>query len=196
MLILGLAIAHLLLFISFSLQPAPFWILFPLSLLILSSIALFSEKLRVEHNNSKMVLIGMVTGVFLYSLFGLGNWLIHWTELPVKDSINELYLLVQPIAVWHYLLLFIVVIPGEELFWRGYVLKRIEKKLPRNLAIIISAVLYASAHIYAGAILLLIAAIIAGIMWGWLYLKTNNIWCCIISHLVFDLLLLVLFPLL
>nr|WP_286170655.1 CPBP family intramembrane glutamic endopeptidase [Bacillus sp. NTK071] len=110
-------------------------------------------------------------------------------------QLEELYRLVAPIQGWHYVSLIFVIIPGEELFWRGVVQDHVEKATLRY-PVILAALLYMSAHIYAGAFLLLVAAVLAGTVWGYLYKKTSNMTIPIISHLVFDLLLLVFFPLL
>ncbi|MGB8000878.1 MAG: CPBP family glutamic-type intramembrane protease [Anaerobacillus sp.] len=59
-----------------------------------------------------------------------------------------------------------------------------------------ATLLYAVAHFYSSAPLLILAAIEEGIAWGWLYEKRGNFWVPLLSHILFDLLVLVIFPLL
>ncbi|WP_237563613.1 CPBP family glutamic-type intramembrane protease [Halalkalibacter okhensis] len=46
-----------------------------------------------------------------------------------------------------------------------------------------------------GSLLLVLAALFGGLLWSILYLKTRNILVPIISHIFFDILLLIVFPL-
>ncbi|MBU8907782.1 type II CAAX endopeptidase family protein [Desertibacillus haloalkaliphilus] len=195
--IIAIFLAHVLLWLSFTIRPFEFWVLFPLSLLVLSLYALTNETMETRANHWEMIWIGTMTGIGLYSLYALGKWLIVVTDVPLLDQLEALYAMIQPIEWWHYLLLFTIVIPGEELFWRGFVLKRLIRHGVKPIyAVIGASLLYASANIYAGSLLLLVATVLAGLLWSTLYLWKRNIWLCIFSHLIFDLFLLVLFPLL
>jgi membrane protease YdiL (CAAX protease family) len=78
---------------------------------------------------------------------------------------------------------------GEELFWRGFLQKKIAGYLPINLSIFITATLFAMIHFYiftilpvkAGIFFLLLIAF-AGIAWGYLVKYFDNIWAAAISH--------------
>ncbi|WP_216829491.1 CPBP family intramembrane glutamic endopeptidase [Alkalihalobacterium elongatum] len=192
----GLIVAHFLLWLSFAWQPLPFWVLFPFALLILIGIAILFVPIKLQPVSFSDYLLGLGTGFGLYILFALGKNLIEWLNLPFIEQLHSLYALVQPVEWWHYLMLFLIVIPGEELFWRGFVFQKVNEYVSPILAIIISSVLYASAHIYAGTFLLLVAALIAGPVWAYLYYRTQNINIAILSHSIFNLFLLVLLPLL
>ncbi|WP_096201152.1 CPBP family intramembrane glutamic endopeptidase [Bacillus sp. FJAT-45350] len=192
--VIPVVIAHLLLCLSFLLQPIDFWILFPLSLFVLSVYALTRERLLLELQNH-ILWLGFVSGFLLYGVFAFGKWFIAWSGIPLLEQLEALYQLVQPVSLWNYLFLFLIIIPGEELFWRGLVVKRLSMKFSPMLSVSVGALFYASAHIYSGTILLVVAALLAGFVWGWIYLRTRSIWVAIFSHLVFDLFLLVVWPL-
>ncbi|MGO4887006.1 CPBP family intramembrane glutamic endopeptidase [Anaerobacillus sp. MEB173] len=192
----ALILAHFLLWISFSWQPITFWLIFSLSLFLLILYSIKQESMDTEGSWVSSISFGIGTGVGIYLLFAFGKWLIVTLQIPLLDQLTELYALVKPIETWHYIVLFLIIVPGEELFWRGFILKRLAMAWEPIPAILFASVLYASAHIYAGSTLLLIAALVAGTIWGALYLWKKNITLCIISHFVFNLLLLVIFPLL
>ncbi len=186
-------LAHFLLFLSFFLFKDLFWPLFTASLLLLGTLSIKYAKWKAPSIRS--ILYGIGSGVLLYFLFFIGKTIMLTLFPQSITQLEELYRLVAPERGWHYLSLIFVIIPGEELFWRGLIQDQV-KKLNLRYPIILAAILYMSAHIYAGALLLLVAAILAGIVWGYLYRLTSTMTTPILSHLVFDLLLLVIFPLL
>ncbi|MDT8861681.1 CPBP family intramembrane metalloprotease [Alkalihalobacillus sp. MEB130] len=192
----GFLLAVTLLFISFLLQPIDFWVLFPLSLALLTVYSWLLEKPSVHHLDTVDWTLAISSGIGLYVLFAVGNWFILWTGLPLMPQLASLYQTVKPIDPLHYVWLFIIIIPGEEWFWRGFIVKRLQKRMTGFKAALIGTFLYGGAHIVTGSFLLVLAALLAGFIWSVLYVKTRNIFLVIVSHLVFDLFLLVLFPLL
>lgn len=192
----GLLLAHLLLWASFYWQPVSFWIIFSFALFILIGFSIGFGSINSRKVTLGHLLLALGSGVGLYALFALGKYLIDLLHLPFLTKLNTLYALVQPIEWWHFLMLFVIVIPGEELFWRGFVFQKLRFWMKPTHAIFISTVLYGAAHIYAGTLLLLLAALVAGPVWAYLYYRTKNITIPILSHTIFNLLLLVLFPLL
>lgn len=63
-----------------------------------------------------------------------------------------------------------------------------------KFAILISALLNASVFLYADLPIMMIAAFVGSLFWGILYAKKRDLSMLILSHLIFDLLLLVIFP--
>lgn len=124
-----------------------------------------------------------------------GQKLICILDIPLLNSLENLYEIVKPQYKWHYIVLFLIIIPGEELYWRGYIQKKLYKDMSFQKSIIYSTSLYSFAHIFSGSILLILTALFAGILWGYLYYKTNNILIPIVSHYVFNTFLLIIFPL-
>lgn len=188
-----LLLSHSLLFLSFYLFNDLFWPLFTLSLLLLGGISI--RKVKWKKPSPFQLLIGILSGVFLYFVFLLGKTLMLALFPQFITQIEELYTLVAPVKAWHYISLVLIIIPGEELFWRGLVQTELKTR-KINYPILIAALLYMSAHLYAGAFLLLVAALLAGSVWGYLYDRSGNMVVPLLSHLIFDLFLLVFFPLL
>lgn len=192
--ILSIAFAYVLLGISFTYTDR-FWFLFSLSLFLLIVWATFDGKRQRKRLTFRTTGYGILSGILIYLLFAVGKGMIVLLELPFLMNLASLYYLVSPKEWWHFAALGIIIIPGEELFWRGYIQHKLATKITANQAILISTLLYAGAHIFSGSLLLVLAAIVGGLCWGLLYKITENISVAILSHFVFDFLLLILLPL-
>lgn len=76
----------------------------------------------------------------------------------------------------------------EELIFRGYLLSRLEKTLRNNwMAWIISAVIFALAHLGYGTIINLLIPLVIGLIFGFYQQRYRNIWVLIVCHLLIDL---------
>jgi uncharacterized protein len=173
---------------------AVFWYFFSATLLLLILIAVAMEELDDQVSVGNYITIGIISGVFLFALFWLGNQVIEFFHLPLRGQISALYKYYSPSLFWHYLFLMVVVVPGEEIFWRGFIQKRLISYTNNTVSIFLSAIMYTSVHLYASHFMLPFAALTAGIFWGWLYAWKRSIPLVIVSHLIFDLFLFVLMP--
>ncbi len=171
-----------------------FWVLFPVVQGGLLLFALVKGKLLVRILSKKQIAIGIGSGILLYGLFVFGKLLVLMFMPGLFEELESLYGLISPEIWWHTLIVFTIIIPAEEFFWRGYIQNRLAGSVSFRLGL--SVLLYAFAHLASGSILLVLAALIAGFTWGILYEKTKNILVPLLSHLAFDLLLFLIFPLL
>lgn len=193
-LILGIVVAHLLLFFTFG-DKAVFWYIFTASMLILISYSIIHEEIEDNASPFSFLTIGILSGAGLYGLFWIGSTLIDSLHLPFSGQISRLYSSFSPEVFWHYLVLVLIIAPGEEIFWRGFVQKRLAIHFNSKTSLILSVLLYASVHLYSGEFILVLAALIAGFVWSALYAWKQNMPLVILSHIVFDLLLFVFLPL-
>lgn len=193
-LILGILIAHLLLFFTFE-DKAVFWYIFTAAMLILISYSIIHEEIEDNTSTFSYLSIGVLSGIGLFGLFWLGSTMIELLNLPFSSQISRLYSRFSPDLFWHYLVLVLIIAPGEEIFWRGFVQKRLHNHFGVKISIGLSVLLYASVHLYSGEFILVLAAIIAGLAWSTLYAWKRSMPLVIVSHLVFDLLLFVFLPL-
>jgi len=131
----------------------------------------------------------------LYLIFFLTYFVIKLFDLPFLSQVKGLYTIVGPSEIWHYLLLVFIIVPGEEIFWRGYIQDAVSKWKHGPAGVMIAACLYAFAHLWSGNLMLVAAAFTAGIVWGALFEWKRSLPLIIISHLVFDIWLLVILPL-
>lgn len=193
-LLIGLFISHILMYYTYD-HKSVFWYLMTASILFLISYSILHEDM--DHRASFLTYIstGLFTGFLLYGVFWLGSFILHLLDLSVVNHINSLYHRYSPNNLWQYLVLILIVVPGEEIFWRGFIQKRLMNILTPRTSIIVAALLYASVQLYAGFFILPFAALIAGLFWGFLYEWKQSLPLVIVSHLVFDLLLFVVHPL-
>ena len=192
-LITGLIISHALMYFTFN-DRAIFWYIFTGSLLVLITYAMFQEDVDDEASFFKYLSIGTVSGLILYFVFWLGIQAFDLLNLPFGKSVNKLYRWFAPELFWQYLALILVAAPGEELFWRGFVQKRLLHYFRPLASIFIGALLYASVHVYSGTLILMLAAFLSGLLWGALYLWKRSMPLVIVSHIVFDLMVFIILP--
>ncbi|WP_367179347.1 CPBP family intramembrane glutamic endopeptidase [Clostridium sp.] len=141
-------------------------------------------------------LIGIFSAIVLYIIFYLRN-IISGFIFPFKDS-QVLFVYSNRYngnLIWIGLLLLFIIGPGEELYWRGFIQNTLSKKMGETKGYVISVLLYAGVHIITGNVMLVIAALVCGIFWGWLYKKEKSLLPVIISHAIWDLTIFVIFPL-
>jgi uncharacterized protein len=193
-LIAGLIIAHFLMYFTFH-DKAIFWYIFTGSLLVLITFAMFQEAVDDEASFLKYISIGVISGLLIYLLFWLGLQAIEVLNLPFDKNIKKLYRWYAPSYFWHYLALILVAVPGEELFWRGFIQRRLLRYFGTIGSIFIGALLYASVHIYSGTFILMFAAFISGLIWGALYLWKKSMPLVIVSHIIFDIMIFIILPL-
>lgn len=190
-----LLLVHILLATSF-LSAIPFWVIFTISFFLLSAAAILFANFDKKSISASNLAIAIFSGIMMYGLFSIGKMGSAFLFPNMLDEVADLYMKIQPQLSWHFVVLFLIIIPGEELFWRGYIQKNIKAKFDNKLvAIVISSLLYTSANLYTFNPLFLLATFAGGVVWGTLYMWKRNIFLTILSHLVFNLFLLVLFPL-
>lgn len=193
--LLGFILANMLLYFTYD-NIKVFWYIYTGVMLLLIAYAITHEELDDELPLGQYLLYGIASGLVLYGIFWLGNLIIDSLNLNYfGKQVTKLYKDLSPKVIWHYILLVLIIVPGEEFFWRGFIQKRISRYTNFWTSIGISSILFAIVQIYTGSTLLMIAALVSGLVWGYLYAKKKSLPLVIISHLTFDLLLLVFFPL-
>ena len=193
-LLLGYAAAHLLMFITFQ-DKSIFWYMFSASMLLLISFSLLNEEIDHYAPARNYWFWGIASGLAIYTIFWIGSTLIDILNLPLASQITKLYKQFAPENFWQFAVLIFILAPGEEIFWRGFVQKRLLRSQSLRTATILGAILYASVHFYSGQVSLVLAALVGGLAWGALYAWKRSLPLVIISHIVFDLLLFWFLPL-
>ncbi|WP_174733726.1 CPBP family intramembrane glutamic endopeptidase [Mesobacillus harenae] len=192
--IIGFLIAHLLLFFSYE-DKAVFWYIFTGTMLVLISYAILHEEMDDKLPTGTYLFYGTLSGAALFGVFWAGSSVIDLLNLPMQDQIDTLYREYAPSMLWQYVILILIIAPGEEIFWRGFIQKRLLKHTNAWTSIIVSTLMYTSVHFYSGHLALPLAALAAGLVWSSLYAWKRSIPLVIISHIVFDLLLFLFIPL-
>lgn len=196
-----LVVAAVLWAVMFSPQTMPlinFWEMMAGSALTLAVLACPFDRNWLKESvwNPQSLLLGIALAAALWGVFWTGDkvaaWLFDFARPQVdmiyglKESTNPLFLT---------LLLLLVTGPAEEIFWRGYVQRTISHRWNPNAGFAITTAVYALVHAASCNFMLIMAALVAGIVWGGLYrLFPRRLPVLIVSHAVWDAAVFVWFP--
>jgi membrane protease YdiL (CAAX protease family) len=141
------------------------------------------------------ILIGIVSAGILYVIFYSGNYFSNLLFDFTKSQVNGIYgnkSLLDTTTIG--LLLFFIIGPAEEIFWRGFVQDTLSQKYGDNIGWVVAALIYSGVHIFALNYMLFMAALICGLFWGFVFKKYKSLWPGIISHALWDLTIFILLP--
>ncbi len=175
-----------------------FWQAMVCSTLVLSVLTLVLQRKKLAalfHFEPKFLAIGAGHAVLLYGLSRLGVWLMSlmfsWT-VPHIQAVYATRVQLDPHIIAP--LLFFIIAPCEETFWRGFVQARLEELSNPRTALLSTTALYALVHIWALNPMLLVAALVLGMHWGFLFRRYHSLVPGIISHALWDTTIFVLLP--
>lgn len=174
---------------------AIFWYMYTFAILVLMSIALVYSKIADELPTWKSMLFGLGYGTFIYGIIVLGYLLLQIFPVHIESSVSRFLSAFAPTTIWHYLLLMFIIVPGEEIFWRGFVLQRLKQYMPTAAAIVFSAILFGLALGLGGFWPGQLAGLAAGLVLGAIYEWKRSMPLIIIAHLVMIVLLFLVRPL-
>jgi len=179
-----------------------FWYWMSTNLLILLSLVFVLDKsngqeiLRdLREKALQKVFIGILAALALFIVFYVGNILIRLVFERAGEGIQDVYSFKQeasPLRIG--LLMLLIIGPGEELFWRAYLQRRFGLKFGKMAGFILATFLYTAVHVATGNMILVLAALICGIFWGWLYMRYQSVIINVISHTVWDIGVFLLLP--
>ena len=181
-----------------------FWGVMSCSAVILTTLGLSftpdrKELLKIE-KPALQILAGIVIAFALWGIFWIGDKVSSWMFVFARPEVDSVYAMKTGLPAWLIAVLLLCLIgPAEELFWRGYVQRTMGRilggKNPEDKAFILTAVIYALVHIWSFNFMLIMAALVAGLVWGLIYrLRPQALPALIISHALWDALVFVLLP--
>ncbi len=184
-------------FVSFYLNPYNFWLEMSGSVLILasSSLYLWDNYRQLQGWDPKSIMKGVTSALLLYGIFWVGNLLVTEVIPFSRGEIAAVYnnSKAAPLPVIGALLVGVIG-PGEEIFWRGTIQKRLGERYSGLVGVLLGGLVYSLVHIWALNLTLLLAALVCGLVWGWMYYLEKNLVPVIISHSLWSLLIFVIFP--
>jgi membrane protease YdiL (CAAX protease family) len=186
--VIGLAAAFGLFAFTFRGQRARFWERMTLTGFVLGAMALANEpELRHLRWRKRDLAYGLGSAGVLYGIFQVGDRLTRRVMPRGAKEIKDIYAL-RTLAPQEEIAtrLATIIGPAEELFWRGFVQRRVG-----GLA---AAVGYGGAHLVTGNTTLVGAAAIAGIYWGLLRALGMSMPALITSHIAWDIWIFLLAP--
>ena len=142
------------------------------------------------------ILLGVVIAAVLWGIFWTGDKVSSWLFDFARPQVNAIYGMKEGESPWLLSVFMLFLIgPAEEIFWRGYVQRTLSGRFSRNAGFVITTLLYAAVHAGSCNFMLVMAALVAGVVWGGLYrLFPERFSAVIISHALWDAAVFVWFP--
>ena len=138
--------------------------------------------------------MGLASAVALYVVFEVGYFCSRLLFSTSPEEVSNIYTIrskANPFVIS--LVLLFITSPCEEIFWRGFLQRWAVGRFGLVAGWILHASLCRSPH-RLGNWMLVMAAMVAGAFWGLLYLLTQNLWICILSHAFWTVLIFILIP--
>ena len=206
-LILAVLTAALLWFWMFSpwTQGKPnFWLIMSCAAVILTGLAVtFStdlERLKPIGKPLWQLLGGIALAFALWGIFWIGDKASAALFDFARPEVDAVYAMKTGLPSWAIAVLLLFLIgPAEEFFWRGYVQHTLERlcggRQPKDRALLMTAAVYALVHIWSLNFMLVMAALVAGLVWGLVYrFCPKALPALIVSHALWDVLVFILLP--
>ena len=199
--IIGCSIAAVLWTIMFSPWTAPhvnFWVMMTCSGLALTAYSTWAQKgwwedIKLDASN---IILGIALAAALWGIFWVGDKLSSLMFDFARPQVNLIYGMKEGENPWvlTFLMLFIIG-PAEEIFWRAYIQKNFSKRWNPNIGFIVTTLVYSLVHISKFNFMLIMAAMVAGIVWGLAYrFFPEKLGAIIISHALWDCAVFIWFP--
>jgi len=190
------------LFIYRAVGPLDFWWWMSANIALLLALSILLDKGYVPFLLADLrsrtvwkVGLGFLAAGLLYGIFFAGNWLSRQILPFAGSGISQVYHFKAGAAPLRVIgLLTVLIGPGEELFWRGFLQRRFQVHFGGLIGWLLATAVYAVVHAGSGNPMLVLAAAACGLCWGFLFLQTRSLLLVAVSHTVWDLAVFILFP--
>ncbi|MBC1731747.1 CPBP family intramembrane glutamic endopeptidase [Listeria seeligeri] len=192
-LVVGLILCALLVILTYQF-PRVFWYLYGAGMLFLLSFVIFNDDLKKEYSFSKGILPGIFSGIVLYIVFYIGAFILRVMPGSLENSVAAAFdkYATDSWVIW--LLMIVAIIPGEEIFWRGFVLKRLNNYFNPWFSNIFAALICMVMMFPSGNFAAIIGIFVASLVWNIMYSYRPSLLMVYISHLTFAFILLAALP--
>jgi len=138
-------------------------------------------------------LVAIISPVLLYMFFW-GGYQVARTIPGFVQTVSSVYDLRGGASSGEISLLLLFPIgPTEELYWRGLVQRALGERSKPMQSLLVTTTLYTLIHLPTLNPSLLAVAFVGGLVWGWIYNRYGSILPAVISHVIFDEFIFVLF---
>ncbi len=170
--------------------PFNFWISIFFAALVIFIYSLTDKRtLRIIRPEKGDLIVGLLSGLILFFLFlGISITLRYFfPDMYVYvDEVKSLKRLAPPYQSFP-ITLFVSI--SEEMFWRGYVQRKFMEIFGKLKGYVFMILAYVFAHIFTLNISLAVAALGAGLVWGFVFVWKKDLTPVIISHITWDVML-------
>ncbi len=197
----AIVIAAVLWFVMFSPWTAPhvnFWVMMTFSGLTLTAYSTWAspgwwKDIRLDLSN---ILLGVVLAAVLWGVFWVGDKLSSLMFDFARPQVDMIYGMKEGENPWVLTILMLFIIgPAEEIFWRGYLQKSFSKKWNPNMGFIVTTLMYSLVHVSKFNFMLIMAAAVAGFVWGLAYrFYPEKFGAILLSHALWDCAVFIWFP--
>jgi uncharacterized protein len=175
-----------------------FWVGMTIAAGLLSSLALYTDRKNLKEIyifKPSHIVIGVLTAIALYLVFYLGNYLSRLMFTFAGSEVSGIYNnKVQANYIIISLLLLFWIGPAEEIFWRGFIQLNLTKKFGNVKGLVFASLIYALVHIWSFNFILIMAALLCGFFWGFMFKRYKSVVPCIISHALWDFVIFIVIP--
>ncbi|WP_342525974.1 type II CAAX endopeptidase family protein [Chryseomicrobium sp. FSL W7-1435] len=190
-----LAIAFGFFFFTFQ-DKETFWYFYSFTILFLMGVSLLYAKVEDEVQTLEYLLLGVGYGTITYFLFAASYWILDSIPFLSVREIHQFLEQFGPNTIWHFMLLFFIIAPAEEFFWRGFVQQYLKNYLPTFYAVVAASILFSISLLVGGFVYGAIAGFIVGLLWGLLYEWKKSMPLLIVTHITALILLFLILPIL
>ena len=173
-----------------------FWMMMTAASLTLSLLAIYFGGKPDLTFSWRELLSGLGIAVVLWFVFWTGDKLSQLLFSFARPQVDLIYGIkggTSPTLIS--LLLLCIIGPGEEIFWRGYVQRRLSARWSPNTGFLLATAAYTLIHIPSLNFMLVMAALVCGVIWGGLFrLFPRHFTAIVVSHALWDAAAFVWFP--
>lgn len=140
--------------------------------------------------------LGVGSAVVLWGIFWCGDKLAVRLFDFARPQVDSIYGMKSGEPSWVLAaLMFFLIGPAEEIFWRGYVQRTFSERWNPAAGFVTATFLYAAVHMTSCNFMLVAAAGVAGGIWGWYYrFFPHRLPVLILSHALWDVGIFLFFP--
>jgi membrane protease YdiL (CAAX protease family) len=139
----------------------------------------------VGHDIDKAFIWGVLSAVLIFIIIFIIEVMLIAGGIERQDLSNMPEL--QSLFSWPVMFFLIAIQPiGEEIYFRGFLYDKIERYAGWPLAIVMTAVLFAIAHMSYGKIIPVIMIFFMGLVLGYIVYKSKSLYSSIIAHIIFN----------
>ena len=197
----GFCIAAVLWTVMFSPWTAPhvnFWIMMTCSGLILTLYSTWAapgwwKGMKFDISN---IFLGVGLAAVLWGVFWVGDKLSSLMFDFARPQVDMIYGMKAGENPWILTALMLFIIgPAEEIFWRGYLQKSFSRRWNPNVGFAVTTLMYSLVHISKFNFMLIMAAAVAGFVWGLAYrFYPEKFGAIVLSHALWDCAVFIWFP--